>query len=137
MADLTQTAADVRTASNAVTELVQAGEAITAGQPLYQKSSDEKYYKADADAGQTEAGATVIALMNADQDGYLIVQSEGDVNVGATTVKGEVYVVSNTAGNIAPASDLASGWYPTVIGTAKDTAGVIELDFHIGSANKT
>lgn len=137
MADLTQTAANVRSGSNGAVELVQAGEAgITAGTPVYQKTADEKYYKADADAGSSESDVYGIALMNADADEYFVVQTEGDINVGATTVTGEVYVLSSTAGKIAPASDIASGWYPSILGTAKDTSGTIDLDISNGSTPK-
>jgi hypothetical protein len=41
--------------------------------------------------------------------------------VGATLVVGQVYVLSANAGNIAPVSDLATGWYTTILGIAIST----------------
>ena len=134
MADLTQTPANVKTNSDAVTSLVQAGEAgITAGMPVYQKSSDGKYYRADAnDANAYQAKG--VALTGAGLDEYFVVQTSGQMNLGATTVVGEIYIVSANVGKIAPTSDIATGWYPVIVGMASDTAGNITLGIAYGTA---
>src|SRR5690606_160513 len=62
MANISQTAANVAVgASTTPTRLVQFGEAVTQGQPLYQHT-DGKYYQCDANDGVAKALAAVIAL---------------------------------------------------------------------------
>ena len=129
MADLSQTAANVglTSTSGATVSVVQAGEAITQGQPLYLSSG--KYYKADADAGSAEAAAVAIALTPATTDEYLVVITAGRVDLGATLTVGETYVVSGTAGAVAPIGDLATGDYVTHLGVAK-AADALEINFN-------
>jgi hypothetical protein len=45
----------------------------------------------------------------------------GDIDVGATLAVGETYIVSRTAGAIAPIGDLLSSDYSTILGTATAT----------------
>lgn len=136
MADLSQTPANVESGSDAITQRVQAGEALEAGMPVYLSSSDGKYYKADAD-DSSKYDAIGVALCGASADGYFIIQTAGDMVVGATTTQGEVYVVSDTAGSIAPCTDLTTDWYPCIVGIAKDTSGTLKLVLKSGSAAKT
>lgn len=68
-----------------------------------------------------------IALHGASSGQPLRIQTGGTITIGATTVKGTTYIVSATAGGIAPYSDLANGWYRTIIGVATDTAGTIKM----------
>ncbi len=125
MADLSQTPANVESGAGASTAVVQAGEALEAGMPVYQASTG-KYLKADANDA-TAYDAKGIALCGASSDGYFILQTSGPMNIGATTTQGEIYVASATAGGIAPCSDIASGWYPVVLGMATDTSGNITM----------
>lgn len=119
MANLTQTAANVgHSGSGVQTRTVQAGESITQGMPVYLKSSDSKYWKADANASSDTAAAVGIALTPADADGYFTMATSGPVDLGATLTVGETYVVSATAGAIAPIGDLTTGDYPTHLGVA-------------------
>lgn len=135
MADLTQTPANVRIGSDSATKsTVQAGEAISAGMPVYYKSTDSKYYKADANAGVSESNAAGIALTNASINDYFEMQTAGDINLGATLTVGEIYIVSATAGAICPHGDLGSGHYACILGIAK-SASLLTLDpQHIGIA---
>lgn len=131
MADLSITAANVKAGgSNCRTRLVQFGETVTAGQSVYQSTADTKYYKADANASSTAAAATAIVLTGAASDAYGVVAYEGDVIIGATTTNGVPYIVSTTAGGIAPASDFSgySGSYLQHIGYAISST-VIRLNF--------
>ena len=133
MADLSITAANVRVNSDAVTVLVQFGEAVTPGQPVYVSSG--KYYKADADDANKYA-ATAIAVSNASADDYGLIQTKGTLNIGATTVEGTVYVVSDTAGGIKPTADLATGDYTTILMVATDASGECELTIKAFDATK-
>lgn len=133
MADLSITAANVQQASGAqrATDGI-AGETITAGMALYQKSSDSRWWKADSNSATTEQrAASKIALNNASAGQPISLHGEGPINIGGTVVVGTIYVLSATAGGIAPSTDLASGWYTQVIGIGRTTS---ELDVQFHSA---
>lgn len=139
MADLTITPANVALAGSttgAGPTVVQYGEAVTQGEPLYINSSDGKYYLADADASATAAEATKLAMTPGGADDYGIVAgAEMEVDLGATLTVGTTYVVSATAGGIAPIADLTTGDYTCIIGTA-ETASKIKLKFIFTNAAK-
>jgi hypothetical protein len=124
MADLTQTPANVRSGTGARIQTATAGEAIAAGDALYQSS--DKWYKCDAnDANKIAISGMAVVGASADGDSF-VVQTGGKFNIGATTAKGLIYIVSATQG-IAPHTDLASGWYPIIVGVADDTSGTLTL----------
>lgn len=128
MADITITTANVAEGSNAVVEHGTAGAAITIGQAVYKDSSDSKWKLADADNSAATAGSNDIgiALTEADADGQRIsVQKRGDINLGATLTVGEIYVLSGTAGGIAPEADLASNDWVTVLGVASTASNLV------------
>lgn len=138
MADISQTAANVAIGGNSVkTEIVQYGETVAQGMPLYQSTADSKYYKADADTEAT-AKCSAIALTPGSANAYGLVAKPSNtpgralINLGATLVVGETYVVSTTAGGIAPESDLGTGDFVTVIGVATTAA---LLDFQVVISN--
>lgn len=133
MADISQTAVNVAVGSaNTPTRIVQFGESVTQGMPVYKLSSDGKYYKADAD---TLAAANVagIALTPGATNGYGVIALPSNtpgvslVNLGATLAVGLGYYVSTNAGGIAPAADVTTGDYPTFLGFATTAA---LLDFN-------
>lgn len=141
MADLSQTPANVAIGNqNCPTRLVQFGEAVTQGNALYQSSSDSKWYKADADT-EAAAKAGAIALTPGALDGFGLVALPSStpgrslVNLGATLTVGDVYVVSTTAGAIAPLADLATGDYVTILGVAT-TAALIDLQIVVSNTAK-
>lgn len=126
MADLSITAANVVKGTGAVPDASKvAGETVTAGQTVYLKASDNRWWKSQADATSTEAAASGIALNGASAGQPLVVQTAGEITIGATVAVGGVYVVSATAGGIAPVADLASTNYLTVIGYGKTTAIIV------------
>ena len=133
MADLSQTPANVKSGTSAITQVVQAGEAVSAGMPVYLKSTDGKYYKTDAN-DSAKYDVKGVALCGAGVDGYFVIQIGGQMNLGATTAAGLIYIVSATAGAIAPHTDLAAGWYPGVVGVGLDATGTILLICKSGSA---
>ena len=120
MADLTITAANVGVrASSGSIAIVQAGESLTQGQPVYLNSNDSKYYQTDADLSTTAAGATGIVLTPAATDEYFVLAQAGTtVDLGATLTVGETYCCSPTKGGIMPIGDAATGDYITHLGVA-------------------
>jgi hypothetical protein len=127
MADLSVTAANVGVTSSAVVELVQVGESVTQGQPAYKKALDGLYYKADANASSATAAALGVFVTAASTNGYALIVKSGSYLAGATLTVGETYVVSATAGGIAPLADVTTGWYVTILGVAS-SATTLSLD---------
>jgi hypothetical protein len=126
MANLSQTAANVAIGSRETrTQIVQAGESITQGMPVYLSTVDNKYYQSDANGSATTAQCNGIALTPASSDGYFVLALPGTgakLNVGATLTVGQTYTVSATKGAICPIADLTTGDYPTILGVAATTA---------------
>lgn len=119
MADLTITAASVLQGSGAIIEDQIAGAAITAGQLLYKDSADGKVKLADANSGVAEARSIYgVAVNNAAANQPVAVQRKGKVAIGATVAVGTIYVLSATAGGVAPSADLATGHYVSILGVA-------------------
>lgn len=125
--DITITAASVVPSSSAkYGDERAAGEALTGGQLVY-FHSDGKYYKADADAStdtgriRTVAGLVPLSAVAAGQRFRPVVEDPA-LTIGATiSMSAPVYVLSGTAGGIAPSADITTGWYTTVVGVSKTT----------------
>lgn len=130
-ADLSITTTSVAEGTGARKTTGTAGEAITIGQSLYYNSTDSKWYKADANATGKDAVAG-IALSTAAAAGQpVVVQTEGQITIGATVAIGTIYVQSATAGGICPSTDLVTGMKTAIIGIAV-TAAIIDLEFNAG-----
>lgn len=128
MSDLSITAANVLPGTDAAMKHGWAGETITAGQTVYKKASDGKYYKADNNAGTSEARTPKgVALNGASAGQPITIQESGDITIGATLTAGTAYFQSGTAGGICAAADLTTGMYPTSLGIAKSTT-VLDLN---------
>lgn len=135
MANVSITAGNVVKSTGSVIETGIAGEAITAGQTVYKKAADSQYYLADVDAEAVGDSAEIdnvygIALNGGSADQPLTVQKSGTITIGGTVVVGTVYVVSATAGGIAPWADLVSTDYVSIVGVAT-TAGTIAMSLNI------
>ena len=127
MADLSITAASVAKGTNAsVTSTYLAGASITAGQAVYQDTTDSTMKLADADALLSSA-AFGVALNSAASGQPIAVQRQGNITIGATVVTGKAYYVSTTPGAICLESDLSTGDFPHFLGFATSTT-VIALD---------
>ena len=121
MADITVTEANVRVkAGDVQTSVVQAGEAIARGQSVYLSSN--KYYLADNSVDLATAAAVGVSLTSCVTNGYFVIVTKGDMDVGATLVVGEVYIVTDTAGGIGPIGDVLTTQFTTPLGHAKDAA---------------
>lgn len=124
MADLTITPADVqRSGTSGVYRAVQFGEAINAGEMVYQSTTDQKYYKTDATdstrPAQTQQLAIAVSSAAADQQG-VVARSNATILLGTgVMVAGTVYVLSSAnTGKIAPAADLATAADLSIVGYA-------------------
>lgn len=138
MADLSITAASVKIkGSDAITKIVQFGETMTAGQSTYLKPSDQKWWKADANASAEAAAAKAVVLVGAAGDAYGVICEGGPMDLGATLTVGVPYIVSTTAGGIAPASDFAgySGSFLTHLGYATATGTIYLKPYVTGATN--
>jgi hypothetical protein len=134
LADLSITAASVLPGSNAVVATGYAGETLTAGQLVYLKASDNKWYKADADNATAENRVARGLTLNGAATGQPVaVQTGGKVTLNAVLTAAVPYFLSATAGGICPFADLATGMYSQCVGMA-DSTTVLQLDFGAVSA---
>ena len=133
MADLSQTAANVAPGTGAYTVNGTLGATGTAGQPVYLDSSTDTLKLADADLSQAAAAAVGILLGGGASGQPVTYIVTGNLDLGATLVIGEIYVLSGTAGGIAPEADLASSDWVTVLGVATATDN-LKLGILVSSA---
>jgi hypothetical protein len=128
MADLSITVASVAKGSGASTAQGVAGATITAGQVVYLDSATSTYKLADANGAAALRSPVGIALHAALSGQPLQILTGGLITIGATLVAGTVYVLSGTAGAIAPAADVVTGWYLTIVGVPVSTT-VLKVAF--------
>lgn len=124
--DLSITSTSVVPGSNAIIRDAVAGAAITAGQVVYKSASDGKLYLADADSGTAAIRDAVGIAINSGAAGARVnyVIEDDDLTIGATVSNGAVYVLSATAGGLAPLADATTGWYVTVLAVGKSSTKV-------------
>lgn len=136
MADLVITANSVRVQALTPATSVQFGEAVTPGQVVYRSSSDNKYYKADCDASSTaDIDGIVISHASADDYGYVFNSTNSKLDLSVTLTTGTAYVVSDTAGNIMPDTDLTSGQLLSIIGYG-DADGLLSYQPNVTGLTK-
>ena len=120
MPDLVLVPAEVLPGAGAAYTNGSAGAAVTAGQVCYLDAASKTFKLADAT--DTAATATVrgIALHGATAGQPLTLQSGGDIvlGAGAALVVGGLYVLSGTAGGIAPVAELLAAMHTTLLGVA-------------------
>ncbi len=96
-----------------------ADEAITAGQLVY-LDADDSWSVNLSDCNSGTAGVRDvdgIAVNNAGAgQSVSVVAYDPALTLGGTTANGTIYVLSATAGGIAPAADVTTGWYVAVVG---------------------
>ena len=136
MADLSITAANVVPGTNAtIDRSYLAGATITAGQAVYFDTTTSKWKLADANLSQAAAVLGGIALNGASDGQPIAVQTRGQITIGATVAVGTVYVLSATAGGIAPVADATTGWYASTLGIAITTA-IIDINIQVSNVAK-
>lgn len=119
MVDIVITPANVVPGANAVTASGVAGAAITAGQVVYRDPSTRKWLLADNNSPTADARTPFgIALSNAALNQPLVVQTEGDINLGAALTVGTPLFLSDTPGGICPLADLLAGEFVSFLGIA-------------------
>ena len=123
MADISVTAANVKTVAGSPTRTMTAGATITAGTSLYDDGANGAKL---ALATAVATGKLVGVALNGGGSGQPIsVQTGGNYNPGVAVVAGTTYVVSaNAAGCIAPIADLASTNVSAILGTATSTSNI-------------
>jgi hypothetical protein len=126
-ADVTITPASVLPGANAKTTLGTAGATITAGQFLYFDSTAQTWNLADANASTTTAAVAGLAASGgAAGQQIIVVLYDDDLTVGGTlSTSAPIYVLSGTAGGIAPVADLTTGWYARPVLVAKSTTKAV------------
>jgi hypothetical protein len=121
MANLSQTAGNVKLKSNGPYGSAVAGESLTQGQPIYLSSSQA--FRCDNNDGANKAACVGIVLTPATVgQTFLYALPGSSVDLGATLTIAETYIVSATVGAIAPIADLASTNYLTILGVARDAS---------------
>jgi len=136
--DLSITATSVAPSANAIIRSATAGATITAGKMVYKSATDQKLYLADCDSATAAVRDCVgIALVSSAAGApcaYVI--EDPALVIGATVTNGTIYVLSATAGGIAPAADLTTGWYATVVcvGTSTTTVAFRAKPLRTGTA---
>lgn len=119
MADLSRTAANVKPMSAGPVSMGKSGEALTQGDPAYFDTSGKlKKCQSDGTAAEANCRAMILTPATAADQDVVYMLPGGDIDVGATLTVSETYIVSQTAGAIAPIGDLAAGDYSTILGTA-------------------
>lgn len=131
MAAITVTAASVVPTGTYSKNIGTAGEALTQGQIVYKKSSDSKWYKAQADGTQEESGYGVdmgVALAAVSANQLFAMLTSGTITCGGTVAAALPYFVHTTAGSFGVLGELGSTNYVTCIGYATSTT-VININF--------
>lgn len=125
MPDLSITAGSVIAYADVTPRDGTAGETITAGQVVYIDTSDNNEIKlADCDSSSATATVAGIALTGASNGQPIKYAPSGEITIGATVTVGELYVLSGTAGGIAPEGDLATGDYVSFLGIGTTAARI-------------
>lgn len=123
MADITQTAANVLAGTGARKVTGVSGGTIVAGNSVYLDTVAGTYKLADAGGASAAIAVAGVALTNSSAGQPIVVQTEGQVNLGATLTAGQVYIVSGAApGGIAPVSDMTAGDRVGILGIAISTS---------------
>ena len=127
-ADLSITTTSFVPGARAKKDIGTAGASITIGQMLYFDSTAGTWKLADADASATTAAVAAGAVLAIAGSGassgqpVIYITEDDDLTLGATlSMSVPVYVLSSTAGGIAPSADISAGEYPCVLLVAKST----------------
>lgn len=125
-ADVSIISTSVVPGASAVFRFGTAGAAITAGQLVYLDATTNTWKLTDANASDTVADVDGIAVVTVASGGPItVVTRDDDLTLGGTTAKGTIYIASATAGGIAPAADLATNMFLSVVAIGKSATKVV------------
>jgi hypothetical protein len=130
---LTITATQVIPGADAALTYGIAGATITAGQAVY-LGSDNLWKLIDANDTTTNTYTPGIAVNGASTSQPVTVQTGGTLTLGAGAAPtlGIIYIVGATAGDIEPASALASGWRTIILGVGGASNTIVLRVFNSG-----
>jgi len=117
MADLSITAADVVPGTSAVIDKAYVyGETVTAGMPVYLSGtgSTAKWMMALNDS-VAHCAARGVAINSGSLNQPAAVQTSGYLTINSAATAGASYWVSNTAGKLAPETDISNAEYSTLV----------------------
>lgn len=125
-ADVTVTAANVIPGPNADIITGVAGATVTAGQIIYLDTASQTWKLADTDLSAAASGANTKIGMAASGAAagqqFRVILEDDNLTVGGTlSMTAPFYVLSGTAGGIAPIADLAAADYPVLLIIARST----------------
>lgn len=121
MADYIPVPDDVRQGSGITPIQGTAGEALERGDAIFIHSFDTKGYLTDSDDSEEMAQFDGIVLTKAAANQPFLYQPpSGKIHLGVDIPVGQVVVVSENPGRLAPAEDGASGWWTTVAGVGDE-----------------
>jgi hypothetical protein len=115
-----------------------AGDGITAGQAIAGDSTTRKLLRADNNAANANLRTPIgIALHAASLDQALMIQTEGDINLGAALTVAVPYFLGDAPGGICSPADLTSAEFVTSLGIASSVSlrWSHSNDFQRGSKN--
>jgi len=126
MADITFTAASVIPSAAAAFSYDNpvAGETLVAGDFVYLKAADGRYWKTDADASATSKCAGMAAGGAAAGQQFRLIISDDACAVGTVLTQGYPYTLSATAGKMCLVADTIAGsnQYVQIAGVAQTTS---------------
>lgn len=124
-ADVSITAANLLPSSQALYANGIAGEAVTGGQLVFESQMDGRYYLADANVSTKVKVAGIAGHGAAAGQPLAIIYWDPALTLGGTlSMSAPVYVLSATAGGVAPSADIAATHYPVVVGVAISTTKI-------------
>ena len=137
MADVTVTAAEVLPRTDPKTiydKSLLLGAVGTAGQSVYLDSTTSTFKLADANASVLTAAAKGVLMVGGAIGQPAIVAIGGSIDPGFTVTVGEFYIVSATAGGIAPIADKATGMVPHLLFVGITASSVTIVNVTLGVA---
>jgi hypothetical protein len=128
MVDLVVVAANVALVAG-VAEQVTFGATITQGQSVYLDTADSKWKLAQADGTALEAGSAGfgIALTSGANNQLGLIFTTGEIDLGVSPALGNAYVISATAGGIAPVEDLVATNRVTYLGYGNTATNLVAM----------
>lgn len=124
MANITITGANVVPAEGYGFVDKVAGATLTRGMPCYVSATTGQALIADANDTATKAEVVGIALQDAAAGQPVRLMTSGTLAFGTVLTAGTVYVVSATAGAIAPYADLTTNDFVSILGVATSTSNL-------------